>query len=52
MTAIELDHTIVPSRDKAASAALLARLLDVPYAPALATPTRSLTVGDARPASA
>ena len=29
---IELDHTIVPSRNKVASAKLLAELLDVPWA--------------------
>lgn len=43
-TAIELDHTIVPSRDKAASAALLARLLDVPHGPALAGPFHAVHV--------
>lgn len=31
--AIELDHTIVPTRNKLASAALLAELLGVPWAP-------------------
>jgi len=31
--AIELDHTIVPSRDKVAAAKLLGELLDVPWAP-------------------
>jgi catechol 2,3-dioxygenase-like lactoylglutathione lyase family enzyme len=30
---IELDHTIVPTRNKLASAALLAELLGVPWAP-------------------
>lgn len=30
---IELDHTIVPTRNKLASAALLAKLLGVPWAP-------------------
>ncbi|BDT66310.1 hypothetical protein os1_04690 [Comamonadaceae bacterium OS-1] len=30
---IQLDHTIVPSRDKVAAARLLAELLDVPWAP-------------------
>lgn len=29
---IELDHTIVPSRDRRAAAELLARILDVPWA--------------------
>nr|WP_315202038.1 hypothetical protein [uncultured Albidiferax sp.] len=32
-TSIELDHTIVPSRDKVAAARMLAELLDVPWAP-------------------
>jgi hypothetical protein len=31
MMSIELDHTIVPARDKKASAKLLATLLDVPW---------------------
>jgi catechol 2,3-dioxygenase-like lactoylglutathione lyase family enzyme len=30
---VEMDHTIVPSRDKAAGARLLAELLGVPWAP-------------------
>ncbi|WP_367849074.1 VOC family protein [Rhodoferax sp. WC2427] len=30
---IQLDHTIVPSRDKVAAARMLAELLDVPWAP-------------------
>ena len=35
--AIQLDHTIVPSRNKAASAKLLAELLGVPWAKTTAT---------------
>ena len=31
--AIELDHTIIPSRDRHAAARLLARILDVPWSP-------------------
>jgi len=30
---VELDHTIIPARDKAAAAKLLAELLGVPWAP-------------------
>ena len=30
---VELDHTLVPSRDKAAAARMLGELLGVPWAP-------------------
>jgi catechol 2,3-dioxygenase-like lactoylglutathione lyase family enzyme len=43
---IELDHTIVPSRDKAAAAAQLARVLGVPCAPATAGPFFAVYVND------
>jgi catechol 2,3-dioxygenase-like lactoylglutathione lyase family enzyme len=43
---IQLDHTIVPSRDKAAAAALLARVLGVPCGPAAAGPFFAVYVND------
>ncbi|WP_066269728.1 VOC family protein [Hydrogenophaga palleronii] len=44
--AIELDHTIVPTRDKLASAALLADLLGVPWAPGGPGPFAPVYVND------
>jgi hypothetical protein len=44
--AIQLDHTIVPSRNKQASAELLARVLDVPCGPAAAGPFHAVYVND------
>ena len=35
---IELDHTIIPSRDRHAAAHLLAKILDVPWSPASVGP--------------
>jgi catechol 2,3-dioxygenase-like lactoylglutathione lyase family enzyme len=43
---IALDHTIVPSRDKAAGARLLAELLDVPWAPRGPGPFAPVFVND------
>lgn len=43
---IHLDHTIVPTRDKTASAKLLAQLLDVPWAEAGAGPFAPVYVND------
>ena len=43
---IHLDHTIVPSRDKAASAKLLAELLGVPWAPTALGPFAPVFVND------
>ncbi len=44
--AIELDHTIVPTHDKLASAALLADLLGVPWAPSGPGPFAPVYVND------
>ena len=44
--AIELDHTIVPSRDKVAAARQLAGLLDVPWSPASLGPFAAVYVND------
>nr|WP_315186025.1 VOC family protein [uncultured Albidiferax sp.] len=43
---IQLDHTIVPSRDKVAAARLLAELLDVPWAPSGMGPFAPLYLND------
>jgi catechol 2,3-dioxygenase-like lactoylglutathione lyase family enzyme len=43
---IELDHTIVPSRDKVASARQLAALLGVPWAPTSLGPFAPVFVND------
>lgn len=43
---IHLDHTIVPSRNKSASAKLLAELLGVPWAPAAEGPFTAVYVND------
>jgi len=43
---IQLDHTIVPSRNKAASAKLLAELLGVPWGEAAAGPFVAVYVND------
>jgi hypothetical protein len=43
---IELDHTIVPSRSKVASAKLLADLLGVPWAPTALGPFAPVFVND------
>ena len=43
---IHLDHTIVPSRNKTASARLLAQLLGVPWAQAEAGPFTAVYVND------
>ena len=43
---IQLDHTIVPSRDKVADAKLLGELLDVPWAPAGIGPFAPVYVND------
>lgn len=44
--AIELDHTIVPSRHKLASAKLLAELLGVPWAPTALGPFTPVFVNE------
>lgn len=44
--AIQLDHSIVPSRDKAASARRLAELLGVPWGEAAAGPFTAVYVND------
>ncbi|MFZ6642708.1 VOC family protein [Undibacterium sp. TC4M20W] len=43
---IELDHTIVPSRDKLASAKLLAELLGVPWSPTALGPFAPVFVNE------
>lgn len=43
---IELDHTIVPARDKIAAARQLAELLDVPWAPSGLGPFAPVYVND------
>jgi catechol 2,3-dioxygenase-like lactoylglutathione lyase family enzyme len=43
---IQLDHTIVPSRSKVASAKLLAELLGVPWAPTALGPFAPVFVND------
>ena len=43
---IELDHTIVPSRDKVAAARLLAGLLGVPWSPTALGPFSAVYVND------
>jgi len=43
---IALDHTIVPARDAAASARILAELLGVPWGPAAAGPFTAVYVND------
>jgi catechol 2,3-dioxygenase-like lactoylglutathione lyase family enzyme len=43
---IELDHTIVPARQRDASAQRLAQLLDVPHGPAKAGPFYAVYVND------
>ena len=43
---IELDHTIVPSHHKVASARMLAELLDVPWAPSGPGPFAPVFVSD------
>ena len=43
---VELDHTIVPSRDKVAAARRLAELLDVPWAPSGIGPFAPVYVND------
>jgi hypothetical protein len=43
---IELDHTIVPSRDKVAAARLLADLLGVPWSPTALGPFAAVYVND------
>jgi len=43
---IELDHTIIPSRDKKAAAQLLAELLDVPWSPSGIGPFSAVYVND------
>ena len=43
---IELDHLIVPARDRNASAELLARLLDVPWSPTGIGPFSPVYVSD------
>jgi hypothetical protein len=44
--AIELDHILVPSRDRVASAKLLAHLLDVPWSPTGIGPFAPVYVND------
>ena len=44
--ALELDHTIVPSRHKVASAKLLAELPSVPWAPTALGPFAPVFVND------
>jgi hypothetical protein len=43
---IQLDHTIVPSRDKVAAARMLAELLDVPWAPSGMGPVAPVDLND------
>jgi hypothetical protein len=43
---VELDHTIVPSRDKVAAARRLGELLDVPWAPSGIGPFAPVYVND------
>jgi catechol 2,3-dioxygenase-like lactoylglutathione lyase family enzyme len=43
---IELDHTIVPSRDKVAAARLLAELLGVPWSPTALGPFAAVYVNE------
>ena len=43
---VELDHTIVPSRDKVAAARLLGELLGVPWAPSGLGPFAPVYVND------
>ena len=43
---VELDHTIVPSRDKVAAARLLGELLGVPWAPSGIGPFAPVYVND------
>lgn len=43
---IQLDHTIVPARDKAAAAKLLAEILGVPWSPASIGPFAAVYVND------
>ena len=43
---IHLDHTIVPARDKAAAAKLLAEILGVPWSPAAIGPFVAVYVND------
>lgn len=43
---IDLDHTIVPSHDKVASAKRLAQLLDVPWAPSGIGPFAPVHIND------
>lgn len=43
---IELDHTIIPSRDRKAAAKLLAELLDVEWSPAGIGPFSAVYVND------
>jgi hypothetical protein len=44
--AIELDHTIIPARDRRAAAELLAAILDVPWAEARVGPFCAVFVND------
>lgn len=43
---IELDHTIIPARDRRAAAALLARILDVPWSESGVGPFCAVYVND------